>query len=840
MFYKKINLSYAGQKRTSLGLLSAVFACSVLMFASLFNAGLASAACANTPDPNQGTDTQTINVTTAGTYSIWTRMQAADSTNNSYYLQIDGGCAIDVGDSSSISSSGWTWVNYQNGSTSSLITANLTAGNHTIVMTGREPGVGVDKLLFLSDPTCTPVDDPNTPANDGSNCTTGQAPPTVSITSPASGATVSGTSVPLSANASDGSSGTTGLSVAFAIDGTTVGTDTTSPYSVNWDSTKVSTGTHTLTAKATDSAGLTTTAQETITVAAAQRPPTVSISAPAGNATVSGTTSVTATASSGTSSVQFKLDGANLGSAATSSPFTTSWDTTQATNGTHTLSAVATNSAGSTTSSTVTVTVNNQTAPPKPTISISAPANNASVSRVTTISAAATNATSVQFKLDGNNLGSADTASPYSYSWDTSTAANGTHTLSAVATNSAGSTTSSTVTVTVNNQAAIPAPTISISSPANNATVSGTTSITATTSNATSVQFKLDGNNLGSADTASPYSYSWDTSQVANGTHTLTAVASNTGTTTTTATNVTVTVSNAATPPPPTSVQNLSWNATTKTLSWSAYPGASSYVVAQVHNPTTTRNTDYSWPHVRGTSCLPASSNCGFSAPAAGETVHYGILPLDASGNAVAGSNWANEISVTWPSAPTADTTPPSQPTGLSATAASSSQINLSWTASADNVGVTGYKIYRSTGGGNASLVGTSTTTSYGDTGLNAGTNYVYYVKAVDAAQNLSAASASANATTPASATTITVQGTVTDSTTHNPIANAYVYTDSRATISGGAAAASTDANGNYTLSDIKPGIKHNYYYTAAGYQSQHFYISLPPGLNVENISLVP
>jgi len=749
MFYKKINFPYAGRKRTSLGLLSSLFACSVLMFASLFSSGLASAACANTPDSAQGTDTQTINVTTAGTYSIWTRMQAADSTNNSYYLQIDGGCAIDVGDSSNISSSGWTWVNYQNGSSSSLITTNLTAGNHSIVMTGREPGVGVDKLLFLSDPSCTPVDDPNTPANDGSNCTTGQAsPPTVSITAPASGAAVSGVSVPLSANASGGTSGTTGLSVAFAIDGTNVGTDTTSPYSINWDSTKVSTGTHTLTAKATNSGGLTTTAQETITVAAVQ--------------------------------------------------------------------------SGS------------------PTVSISAPANSASVSRVTTITAAATNATSVQFKLDGNNLGSADTTSPYTHSWDTSTVANGSHTLSAVATNSSGTATATNVTVTVNNQAAIPAPTISLSAPANNSTVSGTTSITATAANTTSVQFKLDGANLGSADTTSPYSYSWDTTKVANGSHTLTAVASNTGATTTTATNVTVTASNATTPPPPTSVQNLSWNATTKALSWSAYPGASSYVVAQVHNPTTTRNTDYSWPHLRGTSCLPASSNCGFPTPTPGTTVHYGILPLDANGNAVAGSNWANEVNVSWASAPATDTTPPSQPTGLNATAANSSQINLSWTASTDNVGVTGYKIYRSSGGGNASLVGSSTTTSYGDTGLNASTNYVYYVKAIDAAQNLSAASAAANATTAAGATTITVQGTVTSSTTHNPIANAYVYTDSRAMVGGGAASASTDANGNYTLTGIRPGLKHNYYFTAAGYRSQHFYASLPPGLNIENISLAP
>jgi hypothetical protein len=92
-----------------------------------------------------------------------------------------------------------------------------------------------------------------------------------------------------------------------------------------------------------------------------------------------------------------------------------------------------------------------------------------------------------------------------------------------------------------------------------------------------------------------------------------------------------------------------------------------------------------------------------------------------------------------------ADTTPPTVPTGLSAVAASSSQINLSWNASTDNVGVTGYNVYR---GG--TLIGTSTTTAYSDTGLSASTTYTYTVAAFDAAGNISAQSASASATTSA------------------------------------------------------------------------------------------
>ena len=91
----------------------------------------------------------------------------------------------------------------------------------------------------------------------------------------------------------------------------------------------------------------------------------------------------------------------------------------------------------------------------------------------------------------------------------------------------------------------------------------------------------------------------------------------------------------------------------------------------------------------------------------------------------------------------TPDTTPPSVPTGLTATAASATQINLSWNASTDDVGVSGYRIYR-----NGAEVGTSGTTSYQDTGLTASTTYSYRVAAFDGSGNLSAQSASRSATT--------------------------------------------------------------------------------------------
>ncbi|WP_020562854.1 fibronectin type III domain-containing protein [Methylosarcina fibrata] len=92
------------------------------------------------------------------------------------------------------------------------------------------------------------------------------------------------------------------------------------------------------------------------------------------------------------------------------------------------------------------------------------------------------------------------------------------------------------------------------------------------------------------------------------------------------------------------------------------------------------------------------------------------------------------------------DRTAPTVPTGLTATAASSSQINLSWKASSDSVGVKGYKVYQ---GG--AQIATVSSTSFSNTGLSPSTTYKYTVAAYDAAGNTSAQSSSASATTSSS-----------------------------------------------------------------------------------------
>jgi chitodextrinase/uncharacterized protein (DUF2237 family) len=114
------------------------------------------------------------------------------------------------------------------------------------------------------------------------------------------------------------------------------------------------------------------------------------------------------------------------------------------------------------------------------------------------------------------------------------------------------------------------------------------------------------------------------------------------------------------------------------------------------------------------------------------------------------------------------DTTPPSTPGNVSATAVSPSQINVSWSASTDNVGVAGYRVFR-----NGTLAGTVTTLTDSDTGLAASTTYSYTVSAFDAAGNVSGLSTAATATTGAVDTTppsVSISAPSANSTVSNTI----------------------------------------------------------------------
>jgi len=285
------------------------------------------------------------------------------------------------------------------------------------------------------------------------------AAPSVSLTAPSGGATLSGT-VTLSATAAD-NVGVAG--VKFKVDGADVDTeDLSSPYSVSWNSAGVTAGSHQLTAVARDSAGNSaTSAAVSVTVNNADSiAPVVSLTAPAAGATVTGSATMSADATDdvGVVGVQFKVDGVNAGAEDTSAPYSITWDSTAASNATHSLTALARDAAGnSTTSAARTVTVNNVVGDTQaPTVSLTAPASGATVTGNVTVSATAADnvgVVGVQFRLDGNTLGAEDTAAPYSVSWTTTATANGAHQLTATARDAAGLTAIATRSVTVSNAA---------------------------------------------------------------------------------------------------------------------------------------------------------------------------------------------------------------------------------------------------------------------------------------------------------------------------------------------------------------------------------------------------
>jgi fibronectin type 3 domain-containing protein len=127
-----------------------------------------------------------------------------------------------------------------------------------------------------------------------------------------------------------------------------------------------------------------------------------------------------------------------------------------------------------------------------------------------------------------------------------------------------------------------------------------------------------------------------------------------------------------------------------------------------------------------------------------GNTYNYRVRAADAVSNL---SPYSNVASAT---AATPDTQPPTAPGSLAATSPSSSQINLTWTAATDNVGVTGYYIERCQGAGCTLFfrVAVAMGLSYSDTGLSASTTYLYRVRATDAAGNLGPYTSIVSATT--------------------------------------------------------------------------------------------
>jgi Bacterial Ig domain/Fibronectin type III domain len=282
--------------------------------------------------------------------------------------------------------------------------------------------------------------------------------PSVSISSPTANTVLTGSANTVVASATDA----TGVTkVEFYIDNQIIGVaDTSSPYSAILDSTKYTNGTHALTAKGYDAANnIGTSATITISVnnaVADTTPPTVTISAPVAAATISGKIAfiqATASDAGGINRVEFYIDGALLGSD-NAAPYSFSLDTTQFPNGAHTLVAKAFDTSNNqATSSNVAVSISNADTT-LPSVVITAPFNNTTISGSYTVSATAADAggiAHVDFSVDAGAVLSSDTTSPYSYSLDTTKLTNAAHSIKVTAYDTSNSSNIATANVTVNN-----------------------------------------------------------------------------------------------------------------------------------------------------------------------------------------------------------------------------------------------------------------------------------------------------------------------------------------------------------------------------------------------------
>ncbi len=407
--------------------------------------------------------------------------------------------------------------------------------------------------------------------------------PTVTITSPGNGGTAL-VNAPISITASATTTIGVVASVQFYVNGTSVGTSTVFPYSATWTPTAV--GTYTLSALVTDSFGnLGVSTNVTVTINAA---PSVGITVPSANSTLTfgspATVTVSAVASASNpgatiTSVVFSASGPissgstpatqSLGTGtAVGSTYSVSW--TPPSTGNFTLTAVATDSVGTPQTATSSVSVvaassgggggGGGSSSAAPTVSLSpTPPIGVAVNTRVTLTATATAAagftlTNVQYFANGVSIGSAS-AYPYTVSW-TPTAL-GSYSVTAVATDNAGSTaTSAAATVTVSTGTA---PSIALVSPNTGTSyaVGSPISLSATTTLGAGliagVEFFANGISIGSKSAASSgqgsapfFNLSW--TAAAAGTYVFTAVVTDTSGNRTTSSSSTVTVTAVAAP----------------------------------------------------------------------------------------------------------------------------------------------------------------------------------------------------------------------------------------------------------------------------------------------------
>jgi hypothetical protein len=192
---------------------------------------------------------------------------------------------------------------------------------------------------------------------------------------------------------------------------------------------------------------------------------------------------------------------------------------------------------------------------------------------------------------------------------------------------------------------------------------------------------------------------------------------------------------------PPNAPTNLvgSGGVGTASLSWSAATGPNGVAGYSVYRGTAPGVV----PSVSNRIAQPTGLTYVDGSFSVSGNYYYVVTARDSAGTE---SGPSNEVVVTV----TSDVAPPTDPSALSATAVSNSQINLAWTGSTDNVGVSSYLVERCQGAGcsNFAQMATPSGVTFADTGLTASTSYSYRVRARDAAGNLSGYTNIATATT--------------------------------------------------------------------------------------------
>jgi hypothetical protein len=383
----------------------------------------------------------------------------------------------------------------------------------------------------------------------------------VELTSPLSGETVKGA---VGVNVWVEGASTPPFQFTMSVGGTIVGTASApqTHVTLSWDTAQTPDGARTLLVTVRDSAGRLGSRAVPVTVQNGTAPPTASFTSPGANATVSGTVAVGMAVSGGTPSYTYQLsiDGTSAysaTSAATSASY--SWNTTTVANGSHTLRLTLTDNGGQTSTVTRTVTVQNTTPPPAGGLDvyITTPAPGATVTGSVTVNIwvekATGSATVYTLSVGGQTVWTQTSAGAHVWGdWDSRTVADGPATLVATVRDATGKTGTGTLAVTARNGTSPPPspppPTASFTSPGAGATVSGATPVgMAVTGGSPSYTYQLavDGASVFNQTTANTsVTYSWSTTSVSDGAHTLTVTVTDGGGRTSTATR-TVTVNNA-------------------------------------------------------------------------------------------------------------------------------------------------------------------------------------------------------------------------------------------------------------------------------------------------------